>query len=233
MHGILGRTDTCVRLLRIGLLALVIAGCGGGGDGGSQVTTATSDNPRVVAIGDSITAGTGEVPYPTRLEGALRARNPNARVNNRGQGGQLTAGGLNTLNHALGADQPGFVTILEGTNDITAGLPADSIAETLRQMVQTARAGGAVPVLGTLPGQFGERAGFMDRVLEVNDRIRQVASQERVVLADVFAAVPDAGFFSDGLHPNNQGAAAIADAFDGALARAGYPAAQLARRRRP
>ncbi|MGH7265882.1 MAG: SGNH/GDSL hydrolase family protein [Candidatus Rokuibacteriota bacterium] len=233
MRSIVGRPSTCGRLLRFALLALVATACGGGNGGAGGIVTATSTNPRVTAIGDSITAGMGEVPYPRRLETALRRRNPEARVNNRGQGGQQTSGGIGTLTHALATDAPGFVTILEGTNDITAGASAEQIAENLRHMVQLAVGSGVVPVLGTLPPQFGARARFMDRVVEVNARIREVAAQERVALADVFQALPDASFFSDGLHPNNQGSGAIAEAFDAALARAGYPAAMLARRRRP
>jgi lysophospholipase L1-like esterase len=233
MRSIFGRSSTRRRLFRLAGLGLVVAACGGGGGGSSGIVSASTDNPRVTAIGDSITAGSGELPYPRRLEAALRARNPEARVSNRGQGGQQTSGGIGTLSHALAVDAPGFVTILEGTNDITAGASAEHIAENLRQMVHLALGGGAVPVLGTLPPQFGARARFLDRVVEVNARIREVAAQERVALADVFQAVPDASFFSDGLHPNNAGAAAIAATFEAALTRAGYPAAMLARRRRP
>jgi lysophospholipase L1-like esterase len=87
-------------------------------------------------------------------------------------------------------------------------------------------------VLATVPPQFGPSGGFEDRITALNALIRQVASQERVTLAEVFNALPDESYFgSDGLHPSAKGDQAIADVFDAALSRAGYPTAQFARRR--
>ncbi|MBI4010723.1 MAG: SGNH/GDSL hydrolase family protein [Candidatus Rokubacteria bacterium] len=226
--------------LLIGLLPLALVGCGGGGGGRSTTPTPTpqpvdfggNDPNRLTAIGDSITEGTGERPWPARLEGRLRGRNGQARVNNRGVGGQTTSAGLGTLSHALVADHPGFILILEGTNDIRTGVGAGTAADTLREMVRRAKDNHTVPILATIPPQFGESRGFMDGVNALNPLIRQVAADEQVTLAEVFAALPDESFFSDGLHPNDKGAEAIAGAFDEALAKAGFPTAQVARRRR-
>ncbi len=224
------------RWLLIGLLPLTAFACGGRSSRATSPTTPVdfggNDPARLTAIGDSITEGTGETPWPRRLEGRLRARNSQARVNNRGQGGQPTSAGLGTLSHALATDHPGFILILEGTIDVRAGASLDAAAENLREMVRRAKDNQTVPILGTVPPQFGESRGYIDRVNELNVLIRRVAKDERVTLAEVFAAVPDASFFSDGLHPNNQGAEAIAGAFDEALARAGFPTAQMARRPR-
>lgn len=223
--------------LLIGLLPLAGVACGGG-----RSTTPTpppqpvdfgsNDPARLTAIGDSITQGTGERPWPSRLEGRLRARNPQARVNNRGQGGQPTSVGLGTVSHALATDHPGFILILQGTIDVRAGSSLDGAAENLREMARRAKDNHTVPILGTVPPQFGESRGYIDRVNALNVLIRQVAADEHVTLAEVFAAVPDESFFQDGLHPNDQGAEAIAGAFDEALAKAGFPTAQMARRRR-
>ena len=224
------------RLLTIGLLALAAVSCGGRSSTPTSPTMpvdfGNNDPARVTAIGDSITEGTGERPWPSRLEGRLRARNPQARVNNRGQGGQPTSAGLGTVSHALATDHPGFILILEGTIDVRAGTSLDAAAQNLREMVRRAKDNHAVPILGTVPPQFGESRGFIDRVNALNPLIRQVAADERVTLADVFAALPDASFFSDGLHPNDKGAEAIAGAFDEALAQAGFPTALMARRPR-
>lgn len=227
------------RPARAGLVAVVFvaglaAGCGGHSSKTTGPTTASGANARVTAIGDSITAGKAPTaPYPPRLETLLRRRNPDAHVINRGVGGQTTAGGLDTMATALPVDQSGFVVILEGTNDVNVGIhPAES-AGNLRQMVSLARRNAAVPVLATIPPQLGPRSDFMPGVIALNDAIRRVAAEENVVLADVFAAIPDESYMtSDGFHPNDQGEMAIAVVFESALVRAGYPTARLVARTR-
>jgi lysophospholipase L1-like esterase len=238
-------TQSLVRvaaLLSIGLLPLVLLGsCGGGG---GRTTAATPPEPanfgennpaRATAIGDSITEGTsgGGTPYPARLESLLRGRNAQARVNNRGAGGQTTPDGLSTVNHALATDHPGFLLIMEGTNDVRTGMSVTAAAGNLREMVRRAKANFTVPILATVPPQIGESSRFQDGTMALNGMIRQIATEERVTLADVFFAFTDASFLqSDGLHPTDKGNQAIAMVFDAALTRAGYPTGQVVRKRR-
>jgi lysophospholipase L1-like esterase len=220
-------------LLSIGLLTLVVGGCGGGGSHTGPSVVA-SDNPRVSAIGDSITAGSraGQRPYPVLLQALLRGRNRDALVVNRGVGGQKTGAGIGSVQQALDADNPGFVLIMEGSNDVDGERPTDVTVENLRTMVMLVKNHGSVAVLGTIPPQVGPRAGFMGTVIELNDKIRRLSGEQRVTLADVFAALPDASFMDgDGLHPNDRGDAAIAATFDAALSQAGYPTARLIARR--
>lgn len=234
-----------IRLFAILTLAFATTACGGRSSrttGPTPISIDFGNNipSRVTAIGDSITAGvvligaeTGGSPYPPRLQNLLRARNPQAQVINRGVGGQRTDGGLGTVDFALGADRPGFMTIMEGTNDVRQFVPDTIAAANLREMVRRAKANKTVPILATIPRQLGSSTFFADDVVSLNVMIRQVASQENVILADVFAALPDETFFlSDGFHPSSRGNDAIAVTFDSALMRAGYPIAQLARRAR-
>ncbi len=228
-------------LLLVGLLELVTLG-GCGGQGGGRPTTPTepvnfgeNDPARVTAIGDSITEGTpdGGTPYPARLEGLLRGRNPRARVNNRGVGGQTTPDGLSTVSHALVADRPGFLLVMEGTNDVRTGMSLNAASANLREMVRRAKANFTVPILATVPPQIAESSRFQDGTIALNNMIRQIAAEERVTLAEVFAAFTDPSFLqSDGLHPTDKGNQAIAMVFDSALTRAGYPTGQVARTRR-
>ncbi|HEV8673643.1 MAG TPA: SGNH/GDSL hydrolase family protein [Methylomirabilota bacterium] len=227
-----------LRRLVLGLLCAVALGCGGRSSqptGPTQpVSFGDNDPARVTAIGDSITAGNEEAgtPYPSRLEAMLRGRNPHARVNNRGVGGQRTTEGLASVNQALAVDRPGFLLIMEGTNDVRTGLSVDAAANNLREMVRRAKGNQTVPVLATVPRQVGPSSNFEDGVVALNTLIRRIAADERIALADVFSALPDASFFiGDGLHPNDKGNQTIAEVFDQALTRAGYPAAQFVRRR--
>lgn len=234
---------SAIRLHLAACVALLAAGCGGGGHS-SNVTTPTTGpatgpaaaavSARVVTIGDSITGGkTPVVPYPPRLEALLKRRNPQAVVINRGVAGQIAPDGAQTLGTSLTQDHPGWVLIMEGTNDVNLGHSPVQTASSLQEMVRLARTFVAVPILATIPPQFGPQAGVEAAVVALNDEIRRVASQERVTLADVFRALPDESFFTDdGFHPNDKGQTAIAAVFDAALASAGYPTTLVARRRR-
>ena len=233
-----------IRLFAIVTLAFATTACGGKSSRTTGPTPISMDfgnniPSRVTAIGNSITAGgvalgqneTGDPPYPPRLQNLLRARNPQAQVINRGAGGQRTDGGLATVDFALAADRPGFMTIMEGTNDVRQFVPETVAAGNLREMVRRAKANKTVPILATIPRQLGSSTFFADGVVALNSMIRQIASQENVILADVFAALPDETFFlSDGFHPSSRGNDAIAVTFNSALLVAGYPAAVLARR---
>ena len=195
---------------------------------------AAAVSARVVTIGDSITGGKAPVvPYPPRLEALLKRRNPQAVVINRGLPGQIAPDGVQTLGTSLAQDHPGWVLIMEGTNDVNLGHSPVQTASSLQEMVRLARTFVAVPILATIPSQFGPQAGVEAAVVALNDEIRRVAAQERVTLADVFRALPDESFFTDdGFHPNDKGQTAIAAVFDAALASAGYPTTLVAHRRR-
>jgi lysophospholipase L1-like esterase len=94
--------------------------------------------------------------------------------------------------------------------------------------VQQVKAAKSLPFLATLPPtKLGaderaseERNAWVDRI---NARIRELAHAEGAVLVDVHArlaadAAPP-GLFADGLHPNDAGYEAIAQAFFEAITR--------------
>jgi len=79
---------------------------------------------RILALGDSITAGYGLPPedaLPVKLEARLRADGFDATVINGGVSGDTTAGGRARLDWAL-ADHPGYAIVALGANDMLRGL---------------------------------------------------------------------------------------------------------------
>ena len=79
---------------------------------------------RILALGDSLTAGYGlaaEAAFPARLEMALRAEGRDVRVINAGVSGDTTAGGLARLDWSL-ADKPDLAIVELGANDGLRGL---------------------------------------------------------------------------------------------------------------
>jgi acyl-CoA thioesterase I len=92
---------------------------------------------RIVAIGDSLTAGYG-LPqgedFPTQLEAALQAKGLNVIVDNAGVSGDTTKGGLQRLDWALGSDAD-FVILELGANDALRGIQPSITRKNLEQIL--------------------------------------------------------------------------------------------------
>lgn len=226
-----------IRILRLvgdvclGLALLAVTGCGGGSSSSTSASSSIdfgSNNPlKVTAFGDSITQGVLELlrrdlglstsnNYPAVLQGKLKARDPAWIVVNRGVGGEETRAGEARLPGVLALDHPGFVLIMEGTNDATDCLDATSIAANLRGMVQIAKANKTVPIIGTVPPNFRNDPCAQDVVSQVNVEVRNIASSEHIALAEIFEGMNDRSLFGqspsrDPLHPNDRGYAVMAD----------------------
>ena len=137
--------------------------------GGSSSSTSSSsqtpadfdfgdNNPRkVTAFGDSITRGVLELRrrdfglstsnnYPDLLQGKLRGLDPAWLVVNRGVGRRGDRGGrAPDCAGPSAVDKPGFVLIMEGTNDASRCWTLRHAANNLRGMVQIAKANNVDP----------------------------------------------------------------------------------------
>lgn len=164
--------------------------------------------------------------YPTVLqqELAARYRTQFPTVRNEGLGGEAVTDSwtLTRFRTVLFSAGYGAVLIMEGTNDLAdqdAPRIVGAIAG-LRQMVRDAKARGVKPYLATIPpmNPRGFRVAVeysWQSVPQLNDSIRALAASESVKLVDVNQAFNnDFGLLgSDGLHPNADGYARIADTF--------------------
>lgn len=251
------RSSRLVRDVCLGLALLAAAGCGGHSSAstGSSPPTAgnfdfgTNDPRKVTAFGDSITQGVLELKrrdfrlttannYPALLQGKLQSLDPAWRVVNRGVGGEHTDAGLRRLPSTLAIDKPGFVLILEGSNDAHNCDDRDATVNNLRNMVGTAKANKTIPLIGTLPPSFRNNE-CADAIIDfVNTQIRGIASAENIVLAEIFNGMNDRSLFGispdrDPLHPNEAGYAVMADIWFQAMLQAipGGATAALRRRR--
>lgn len=229
------------------LLAVVVAvfGCGHSSDatGPSPGTTSTaqsdfgSNNPRTVAaFGDSITFGVLEERrirasldtsnnYPNVLQGLLQRLDPTWRVINRGRGGEVVQDGATRIGDVLHSDRPGFILIMEGTNNASRCDDAVFIVERLRTMVERAKTNRTIPLLGTIPPNFRNDPCAHDVIDAANGLIRGLASAEGIVLAEIFNGMNNRSLFGlapdrDPLHPNDEGYRVMANIWLGALKQA-------------
>jgi lysophospholipase L1-like esterase len=217
---------------------------------------APADTAVMVAFGDSITDGTLSTPntdsaWPSFLARRLLANPSTSRivVLNEGIGGnRINRGGLGSAGVArFDRDvlmQPGvkWVSILEGINDIGAGVgegfvygprstpntveeaTADDLIVGYRQMIDQAHAYGVKVLGGTLTPYKGARyyseKGDATR-LAVNEWIRTSGAFDEVVDFDALTRDPaNPGMFKaeydggDHLHPSDAGYKAMANAID-------------------
>lgn len=169
--------------------------------------------PRIVALGDSLTAGLGlqtSAAYPALLEQRLKEHGMDWEVVNAGISGDTSAGGLERLDWALQGDVRVLIVAL-GANDGLRGLSLDQLRGNLSQIIERAQARGITVVLAGMeaPPNYGR-----DYIAGFHKVYPELAAQYRVALVP-FLLQNVAGNASlnqrDGIHPTPEGARLVAD----------------------
>ena len=202
--------------------AVLVAACGRGSSApasgepagvpqASAAPAAASDDsghPKIVALGDSLTAGHGLLEmqaYPALLQEKLNEDGYAWDVINAGVSGDTSAAGLQRLDWAL---QQGDVRILVlelGANDGLRGLPVEELKKNLAEIIERVRERRiSVLLIGMeAPPNFGpEYAGSFRQVY------RDLARQYRVPFVPFMldkVAGNAALNQTDGIHPNVEG----------------------------
>lgn len=175
--------------------------------------------PKVVCLGDSLTAGLGLVEtqaYPGILQKKIDAAELPFEVVNAGVSGDTSAGGLRRLDWSLEGNVKVLVVALGG-NDALRGLSAADMRNNLAAIVARARAKGIVVVIAGMqaPPNFGEEytAAFRKVFVDVSSEYRTPLIP---FLLDKVAGEPSLNQ-PDGIHPNAQGAEIVAETVWNAL----------------
>lgn len=182
----------------------------------SDSITATSPidrRPRIVILGDSLTAGLGlavEEAYPALLQRRLDAKGLSYQVVNAGISGDTSAGGLARLDLALAGDVRVLIVALGG-NDALRGLPPEALRGNLSQIIERARARDVAVILAGMEAPRNWGPAYTAAFREV---YRSLARQYRVSLVP-FLLEGVAGIERlnqrDGLHPTAEGDRIVAD----------------------
>src|SRR5262245_38630393 len=180
---------------------------------GGRAASPLAARPRIVALGDSLTAGLGldaASAYPALLQARLTADGFDYDVVNAGVSGDTSAGGLSRLEWALDGDVRVLVVALGG-NDGLRALPPDELKGNLAAIIEKAQARHITVVLAGMeaPPNFGR-----DYVVRFHRVYPELASQYHLPFVP-FLLEGVAGSETlnqrDGIHPTEEGAKIVAD----------------------
>jgi acyl-CoA thioesterase-1 len=172
-------------------------------------TQIASDRPKIIAFGDSLTAGFGlaeKESYPYLLQERLRADGYDYEVVNAGVSGETSLGGLERIDWVL-EQENGRILILElGANDLLRGLPVAKMKDNLDRIIKKAKAKN-VEVL--LCGMLAPPTMGAQYQREFVTAFPDLATANRVeflpFVLEGIALDPKLNQ-SDGIHPNAEGA---------------------------
>ena len=171
-------------------------------------TAPTSARPRIVFLGDSLTAGYGldiEQSVPSLVQQQLDAEGYKFEVVNAGVSGDTSAGGLRRLEWSLDGDVR--ILVLElGANDGLRGLPVAGMKQNLKTIIATARKRGIEVLLTGMEAPPNYGPAYTSEFRRV---FRDLADEEHVAFMPFYlyevAGVPTLNI-ADGMHPNPAGA---------------------------
>lgn len=175
----------------------------------------SSSRPKIVVLGDSLTAGLGLVAetqaFPALLQEKLKAGGYDWEVANAGVSGDTSAAGVQRLDWALEQGNVRILILELGANDGLRGLPVSEMKKNLAAIIERAQQKRIAVLLAGMeaPPNYGP-----EYVVSFRQVYRDLAKQYNVTflpfLLDKVAGVPALNQ-ADGIHPNVQGAAIVAD----------------------
>jgi acyl-CoA thioesterase I len=206
------------RLLLVCAIAAA-AGCGSEpasppertADAPAAPAAAPSDAPKIVILGDSLTAGLGLEPtqaFPALLQQRLDASGHRYQVVNAGVSGDTTAGGLRRLEWSIEGNTRILVVALGG-NDGLRGLPVADTRKNIDEIVRRAKARGITVVLAGMeaPPNYGP-----EYTAAFRQTFHDLAKEHDVVFVPFLlegVAGQAAMNQRDGIHPNPEGARVV------------------------
>jgi acyl-CoA thioesterase-1 len=196
----------------------VLSGCSTGESNPSSPPSSNpkkslTQRPKIVALGDSLTAGYGMSPdaaFPAIIQKRLEAEGLDYEVVNAGIPGDTTAGGLRRLEWALDGDVRILIVALGG-NDGLRGLAVSEMKRNLAMIIETATEQGVRVVLAGMEAPPNQGDAYTS---EFRDAFRELADEHGIVFFP-FLLEDVAGRAelnqADGIHPNAEGARVIAE----------------------
>jgi acyl-CoA thioesterase-1 len=169
--------------------------------------------PKIVAFGDSLTAGLGlseHESYPALVQKMLERDGYKYEVVNAGVSGDTSAGGVRRIDWAMDGDVK--VVILElGANDLLRGQPIPEMKKNLGAIIDKAKGRGAKVLLA---GMYAPTNTGIDYQRQSQEAFQSLAREKGVTLIPFFldrVAGVESLNQADGIHPNPEGTRLVAE----------------------
>lgn len=168
----------------------------------------SSNSPKIVAFGDSLTAGFGLAEtesYPYLLQQKLKADGFDYEVVNAGVSGDTSIGGLERAEWVLGQQNVKILVLELGANDLLRGMPVANMKRNLAQIIEKAQAKKIEVVLCGMLAPPTMGADYQrDFVAAFPDLADQYKVKFVPFLLDGVATKRELNQ-ADGIHPNAEG----------------------------
>lgn len=163
--------------------------------------------PKIVAFGDSLTAGLGvsrDQSYPMQLEKKIQALGYEYQVVNAGVSGETTAGGVRRVGWIL-KSKPDVVILELGANDALRGQPLQQSYANLQTIITGLQEAGVGVILAgmKIPLNYGEAY-----TREFEEMYERLAARNQIPLIPFFlegVAAQRELNQGDGIHPTAEG----------------------------
>jgi acyl-CoA thioesterase-1 len=183
--------------------------------GARPASSATSNEtlPKIVAFGDSLTAGYGLSPaesYPALLQKMLDADGFKYEVVNAGVSGDTSAGGVRRIDWSLDAGGVRFVILELGANDFLRGQPVTETRKNLTAIIERSKERGARVLLAGMYTTTEAGSGYEQ---QIDEGFKSLAKEQDVTLIPFFlegVAGKTELNQQDGIHPNAEGTRLVA-----------------------
>jgi len=214
--------------IRISLLIILIsaisafAGCGASQSARDTIASnkplklpiTTADRPKIIAFGDSLTAGFGlseKESYPYLLQEKLKSDGYEFEVVNAGVSGDTSLGGLERSDWVLEQENAKILILELGANDLLRGAPVAKMKENLAKIIRKAK---AKDIKVLLCGMLAPPTMGAQYQRDYTNAFPDLANENKVeflpFLLDNIALKKELNQ-ADGIHPNADGAKIMAD----------------------
>jgi acyl-CoA thioesterase-1 len=170
--------------------------------------------PKIVAFGDSLTAGFGlteKESYPSLLQEKMKANGLNYLVINAGSPGDTTEIGLNRLNWTLKTEKIEIMILELGANDMLRGVP---VAETRKNLEEIIKKVQSKNIKILLCGMFAPTSYDADYQKETRQMYLDLVKKYKLAFMPFFldgVALKKNLNQPDGIHPNAEGTKIVAE----------------------
>jgi acyl-CoA thioesterase I len=203
-----GGFGNCRLFAQMALAVLVACGLSGKGP---QVAKAGTPPLKIIAFGDSLTAGAGlraGEAFPAVLEEVLRKEGYNVTIVNAGVSGETAPGGLTRLEWTIGDGASGAILEL-GANDMLRGMNPEVTKAALDEILARFSARGIKVLIAGMKATPSHGPDYKTRFDAIYPELaRKYDVPLYPFFLDGVAGVPELNQ-KDGLHPSSAGVARI------------------------